>query len=491
MELYFNKEGKEKLIKGINKLNDAVASTMGPNGKTVIIPSDKEFGKYIVTKDGVSVARSVKFKDSVENIGAQLVREAAENTVKEAGDGTTTATVLATAFINNLKDFEYKEVEKALNNIIPQVIKNLEDNSKKLNKEDIIHVAKISANGDEVIAKHIQKAFNHSNIVKIEESSNTVDNVELIKGMCLNTGYLSKHFETNKEKGISELDKPKVLIVEGKIESLKPYEQILQTISANGDSLLIITEHINDNLLRFLESNVLSQNIKLSVMKAPGFSEHRKNLLEDLCLFTKATMVYNPKENVPLNVLGDLQKVSLTHNKSILVKDDKINVDNLITILTNKLNQEKDVYNKELLQQRLDNLSGGISVIKVGGKTETEMKERYDRYDDAVRAVSCALEEGIVAGGGVALGLTSKNIYSEYNLKNQSIEYFIHKSIRTPQIIIENSTQNMYSVNTDMFKLNIVDPLKVTKTALLNAEAVAKTILSTKAIVLHETEWKS
>lgn len=484
MEISHNKEAKDLLIEGVNELNDVVSKTMGPNGSTVIIPSNKEYGKYIVTKDGVSVAEATKFQDPIKNIGAQLVKEAARNTVKEAGDGTTTATVLATAFINNLKDFPYKEVEKNLNEIIPQIIKHLENNSKKLELKDIIHVAQISANNDSVIAEVIQNAYNHSTTVKIEEGNDVNDVLELIDGVALNTGYMSKHFETKPEKGVCELDEPKVLIVDGKIETLKPFEPIIQDAAVNNYPLLIITEHINENLLRYLESNVLSGNIKLAVMKSPGFSSHRKNLLEDLSQLTKSEIVKDMSKPVPLFVLGKLQSASLTHNKSVLVKDKSIDITKLINILESRLKLETEDYNKELLQQRIENLKGGVSIIKVGGKTETEMKERFDRYDDAVRAVSCALEEGIVEGGGLSLYKTTPEDFEGI----EPLISQIYRSLWSPRIQIAT---NGSVYGGDMFKQNIIDPLKVTKTALLNAVAVAKTILSTEAVVLHESEWKN
>lgn len=490
-EIKFDNEARELLLEGVNDLNNAVSKTMGPNGSTVIIPSDKEHGKYIVTKDGVSVAKAIKFKNPYKNIGAQLIKQAAEQTVKEAGDGTTTATVLATAFVNNLKDFEYNDVQKAFDEIIPKVIKQLEDNSKKLNKEDIIHVAKISANNDEIIANKIQEAYNHSEVVKIEESNNMSDSLELISGMSLLTGYISKNFETNKNKAISELDKPKVLIIDGKIENLKPIENVINTIVSLGESLLIIVEHVNDNILKKLEAHVLSGNIKLSIMKSPGFSSHRKNLLQDLAIFTNTKVVYDLNTPVSYTSLGRLQSVLLTHNKSILVKDKNININDYIKIISDRLLIEIEDYDKELLKQRLDNLKGGISIIKVGGKNELEMKERFDRYDDAIKAVACALEEGIVEGGGQALiDVCNKMQWIQTN----EIDWTIKQCLNSPAYTIcvnKGIEFNKQNVIPNMFDVNIIDPLKVTKTALLNAVAVAKTILSTKAIVLNEYEWKN
>lgn len=496
MEIKHDKEARDLLIEGVNDLNNVVSKTMGPNGSTVIIPNDKEYGKYIVTKDGVSVAKATKFKNPIKNIGAKLCKEAAELTVKEAGDGTTTATVLTTAFVNNLKDFEYNDIEKAFNEIIPKVINELEKNSRKLSIKDIVHVAKISANNDDVIANKIQEAYNHSEVVKIEESNNTTDSLELISGMSLLTGYMSKNFETNQNKAVSELDKPKVLIIDGKIENLKPIETVINTIASLGESLLIIVEHVNDNILKKLEAHVLSGNIKLSIMKSPGFSSHRKNLLQDLAMFTNTKVVYDLNTSVSYTSLGKLQSVSLTNSKSILVKDKNIDISDYIKIIDDRLSIEVEDYNKELLKQRLDNLKGGVSIIKVGGKTETEMKERFDRYDDAVRAVACALEEGIVEGGGMAL---NKSIHSfldfnkeleVYKMDLNTLEGSIAMSLLSPHTTIMDNGK-LFCISKSMFEQNIIDPLKVTRTALLNAVAVAKTILSTKAVVLHESEWEN
>ena len=484
MEIKFEKEAKDLLIEGVNELNRAVSKTMGPNGSTVIIPSDKEHGKYIVTKDGVSVARAISFKDPYMNIGAQLIKEAAEQTVKEAGDGTTTATVLATAFVNNLKEFPYNDVRKAFDEIIPQVIKELELNSRKLKIEDIVHVASISANNDLVIAEVIQNAYTHSEIVKIEKSDNIEDKLELVDGMNLKSGYMSKHFETDDKKAVSELIKPKVLIVDGKIENIKPFQDIFQHISSNNESLLIIVEHINENILRHIESNVLSNNIKVCVMKSPGFSTHRKNLLEDISFFTKAEIVKDLIKPVPLYVLGVLESSSVYQNNSVLVKDLSINIDDRIETYKERLKVETDSYDKELLEQRIENLKAKVSLIKVGGKTELEMKERFDRYDDAVRAVSCALEEGIIEGGGLALYNTIPQDFEGID----NIYCQIYRSLWSPKVTI---SKNGSVYGGDMFKQNIIDPLKVTKTALLNAVAVAKTILSTEAIVLNQSEWMS
>ena len=490
-EITFTKEARELLHSGINKLHDAVAKTMGPNGQCVIIPSKKEYGKYIVTKDGVSVAEQIFFKNPIENIGAQLVKEAALKTADEAGDGTTTATVLATAFINNLKDFNSNDINKAFDEIIPKVIKQLELNSKQLKREDIKYVASISANNDMEIANIIQQAYNHSDIVKVEESSNNNDTLEQIDGMQLNVSYFSKLFVNNDKKTECKLDEPNVIVIDGRLDNLKPLKSCLEHCANNNETLVIIVEDISEQVLKILETNVINDAIKLCVIKSPGFGQHRKDLLRDICDFTGSVLIQDNKEYTS-TIMGKLSSIIVDKHKSTLVKHNDVNIEEFLSNLKYSLElKELTDYDKDLIKQRYENLSAKISVIKVGGKTESEMKERFDRYDDAIKAVGCALEEGIVEGGGVALlrVIFSEEFYiNELNVKNLSDAILI--SLLSP---LNNIRKNGAIINENipsgMFKQNIIDPLKVTKTALLNAVAVAKTILSTDAVVLNEREW--
>lgn len=488
-EIYFNKEGREKLILGINKLNQAVSSTLGPNGKNVIIP-DRKTGKYKVTKDGVSVAREIFFKDPIENIGAQLAKQAAEKTVEDAGDGTTTATVLTTAFVNNLKDFDYKDINKAFDEIIPRVIEQLKLNSRELKHNDIKHVASISANNDLQIGELIQQAYNHSDIVKIEESSNTEDVLDTLPGMSLPVSYFSKHFITNQSKGTCEFTNVNTLIIDGKLEKLENFRIILELTQQPNNSLLIIVEDIHEQALRKLETFVLSQSLPICIIKSPGFSKHRKDLLQDLCDFTGSTLITDLSKTYNINILGKLQSCKISKNNSILVKDDNIDITDKLEVLNELFkNTELTEYDKDLIKQRIEYLKGKISIIKVGGKSELEMKERFDRYDDAVKAVACALEEGIVEGGGIALNKTREIIYYEkYMQKVSPVWLALLESLYEPMVAISNNGA-ILDKNISMFEQNIIDPLKVTRCALENAVSIAKIILSTEAIVLNETEW--
>mgnify|MGYP003510424318 CR=1 FL=1 len=485
-EITFSKEVRDKLLSGINKACKAVSATLGPNGKTVIISDSGKYGQYKVTKDGVSVINSITLKDPIENIGVQLLREAAKKTVEEAGDGTSTSTVLATAFVNNLKDFNTTDINRAFDEIIPKVIEQLKINSKELKREDIKYVASISANNDLQIGELIQQAYNHSDIVKIEESSNTEDILDTLPGTSLPVSYFSKHFITNQSKGTCEFTNVNTLIIDGKLEKLENFRTILELTQQPNNSLLIIVEDIHEQALRKLETFVLSQTLPICVIKSPGFSKHRKDLLQDLCDFTGSTLITDLSKIYNTDVLGKLQSCKISKNNSILVKDDNINTADKLEVL-NELskNTELTEYDKDLIKQRIEYLKGKISIIKVGGKSELEMKERFDRYDDAVKAVACALEEGIVEGGGKVLTQIMFNIA---NTEHSELEKQLLIALSKPhQTIIDNGSTFDYTKS--MFEQNIIDPLKVTRCALLNAVSVAKTILSTEAIVLTESEW--
>ena len=486
-EITFSKEVRDKLLSGINKACKAVSATLGPNGKTVIISDSGKYGQYKVTKDGVSVINSITLKDPIENIGVQLLREAAKKTVEEAGDGTSTSTVLATAFVNNLKNFNTTDINRAFDEIIPKVIEQLKINSKELKREDIKYVASISANNDLQIGELIQQAYNHSDIVKIEESSNTEDILDTLPGTSLPVSYFSKHFITNQSKGTCEFTNVNTLIIDGKLEKLENFRTILELTQQPNNSLLIIVEDIHEQALRKLETFVLSQSLPICVIKSPGFSKHRKDLLQDLCDFTGATLITELSKIYNTDVLGKLQSCKISKNNSILVKDDNIDITDKLEVLNELFkNTELTEYDKDLIKQRIEYLKGKISIIKVGGKSELEMKERFDRYDDAVKAVACALEEGIVEGGGVALQSARYPGLQKYKVLD-SLECRLYNSLLSPYQKIFGENLN---INQNCFDKNIIDPLKVTRCALENAVSVAKIILSTEAVVLNETEWK-
>jgi len=482
-EIYFKEEARDLLFNGVRRLTQAVSSTMGPNGKTVIISN--QYGDPEITKDGVKVAREIYFKNPIENIGAKIVKEVAELQVDLAGDGTTTAIVLANAFIQNLKEFNSSDINKAFDAIIPTVIENLKEGSRKLEHKDIKYLASISANNDVKIGDIIQQAYNHASIIKVEESNDNEDSLELIDGMSLPVSYFSKHFINTNKKAECNFDEPYVLLIDGKLENLKSFEAPIKQIAENDKSLLIITEGLSENLLRLLESNVLSGSLKLCVIKSPGFSQYRKDLLRDIADFTGADLINNLNKQYTIESFGKLKSLKVTKNNSILVKDQELDISGYIDDLK-ALSKLKDLtkQDKELVEQRVSNLTGKVSIIKVGGVSEIEMKERKDRYDDAVLATACALEEGIVQGGGLALyhanQITAKSIK---DLEHDSVELALLRSLNEPSNVIN------VPVLTDMFKENIIDPLKVTRCALENAVSVARTILSTDVVVLNERQW--
>lgn len=489
-EIYYKEEARNKIIAGINKLADAVESTMGPNGKTAIIPSSKEYNKYIVTKDGVSVARQIHLKDVVENIGASLIKEVAELQVDLAGDGTTTAICLARALVNNLKDFDSNDINDALDELVPKIIEQLKLNSRELKNEDIKYVASISANNDVQIGDIIQQAYNHTSIIKVEESSSTEDSIELIEGMSIPVSYFSKVFINNPKKAECLFESPRVLLLDGKLEDLGAFEIPIKYCAENNESLLIITEYVTDSVLKLLEKNVINNALKICVIKTPGFAQHRKDLVRDLSDITGASIISDFTKKYTKQDLGILQSCKISKSNSLLVKHKDIDISELLENLQSLLElNDMEGNDIDLIKQRIENLTGKISLIKVGGGSEVEMKERFDRYDDAVKAVACALEEGIVEGGGVALFKAIITLLQD----NDCVDNRILISLTNPYItifpkLIINDVRHL-ELNVNMFNKNIIDPFKVTRCALENAVSVVKTILSTDSVIISRESW--
>ena len=463
------------LLEAINELSDTVTLTMGPHGKTVIIADSN--GKPYVTKDGVSVANYITFNDPVKNIAANLLREVAQKTVDMAGDGTTTSICLAQAFINRgfelLKEgHSYNKLKTELDILEEEVIKSLKKGIKKLEHNEINIVASISANNDNTIGDIIQQAYNNSNTVKVEESNKEVDELLTLKGMRLNTGLFDKAFINNYSKQSIEYTDIPLLLIDGHLNDLK---NVAKYIEMNPQGIAIIADHFSDNVISLLRTNFNKGLLKIALIKSPGFATHRKDLMNDIALFTGTQIIDSTKPFSSSLKLGHLSSLKATGDKVLLLKDD---VPTEALELAKKLKKsliELEPHQKDLTQQRIDNLSGSISVIKVGGKSELEMKERKDRIDDAVLAVSCALEEGIVEGGGCALYKTS-------------IDNLFHKCLGSPlQKILYNGADFNYLE--DVSKQNIIDPYKVTRVALQNAISIAKVILSTEAVVINSRLW--
>ena len=473
-EIYKAEEVKEKILSGVNKLADTVLLTMGPNGKTVIITDN--MGRPYITKDGVSVANNITFKDPIEDTAATLLKEVAQRTVEQAGDGTTTSICLAQAFIN--KGYElldegisYNEIKESLDILEKDVLQQLQESSKKCTSKDIINVATISANNDSVIGEIINKAYSHSNIVKVEESDNEQDELVTVNGIQLDTPYFTKAFINNPKKGAIEYNKCKLVIYDGKVDNIKDLEPALK--GQQDLPIVIIADHFHDTVVSILKSNYNNGNLEIGLIKSPSFAESRRNIMKDIIAYTSAHYP-NPSKDTDLYI-STIDSIFSDKDKTIISKKE-VDIESYLITLKFLLENEKDKNSKKLISNRINTLEGNLAVIKVGGKSELEMKERKDRIDDAVLAVKSALEEGVVKGGGVALiELISK----------LDINYFM-KTLAEPFI---NIYPNEKMLTFELQDTKILDPLKVTRCALQNAISVAKTILSTEAIVLNDRLW--
>ncbi len=516
-EIFYSDVARNGLYSGVEKLADAVKVTMGPRGRNVLI--QKSYGAPHITKDGVSVAREIELLDTLENMGAQLVKEVASNTAEEAGDGTTTATVLAhSIFKEGLRNItaganpiEVKRgMDKASNAIIEELKKMAKDVS---GKKEIAQIATISANSDEAIGNLIAEAMEKvgkDGVITVEEAKGIEDALEVVEGMQFDRGYLSPYFVTNSEKMTCELEAPLLLITDLKITSLKDLVPILEQIQQSGRPLLIIADDLEGEALATLVLNRLKGVLNIAAVKAPGFGDRKKAMLQDIAILTGATLITEELglslEKATLADLGQASRVVIDKDNTVIV-DGKGHPDAVVARVSEIKTQVETTsseYDKEKLQERLAKLSGGVAVIKVGAATETEMKEKKDRVDDALSATKAAVDEGIVIGGGAALVKASKKV--SLNLKNDEKvgAEIIIRAITAPmkQIAanagfdagvvadkIANSDDENLGFNAatgeyvDMIEAGIIDPLKVGRVALLNATSVASLLLTTEATV--------
>ncbi len=501
--LNFGEDARDKIFGGIEKLTQAVSSTLGAGGKCVIMEDNS--GKPIITKDGVTVADTITLLDPVENMGARLLKEAARKTVQEAGDGTTTATVLAHAILNEaykvIKSENARDVKEGINVAVNNVVKYLNKNSASVKGNAIKNVATISANNDKELGLIIAEAFrlvDETGVVMMETSENPETIVELIEGVKYNRELKNNHFITNKEKGTAELDNPLVLIVESQIENIRKIQTILEYVIKNNRSLLIIAD-VDPQVLSALAMNKIKGNIKINIVDAPIFGLGRKDVLSDLCDVTNATLINedlgDDMELIDVDVLGECKKVITNHEQTILQVDLNTNdrVHETINILKKQIEDQNNYSIKARLEKRLGNLKAKMAVIKVGANSEVELKEKQDRVEDAICATKAAIKEGIVPGGGIALLNASQNI----TYKSLGEEVLL-KAIKAPyNIILENAGISKYETpkvkgkgldvvtgkTVSMVKSGIIDPLLVTKSALVNAASVATTILSTDCVI--------
>ena len=516
-EIYFSDDARQKLYSGVKKLSDAVKVTMGPRGRNVLL--QKSFGSPAITKDGVSVAREIELEDPLENMGAQLVKEVASNTNDEAGDGTTTATVLAhSIFTEGLRNVTAGanpvQLKRGMDKACEQILAELKAISREVaNKKEISQVATISANSDTAIGDMIADAMDKvgkDGVITVEEAKGISDELDVVEGMQFDRGYLSPYFATNMEKMIAELENPFVLLCDKKISSLKEMLPILEAVNQTQRPLLIIAEDVDGEALSTLVVNRLRGSLNIAAVKAPGFGDRRKAMLEDIAILTGAKVIAEEMgmtlEGSTIEILGSAAKVVIDKDNTTIVNGaGETSAVNARTVqIKNEIENTTSDYDKEKAQERLAKLSGGVAVIKVGAPTETEMKEKKDRVDDALSATRAAVEEGIVIGGGAALIKAAAKVTHDLEGDEQIGADIIIRAIQAPlkQIaqnagfdagVIANEVSKSTNPNVgfnaangeyvDMFEAGIVDPTKVERVAMQNAVSVASLLLTTEATV--------
>ncbi|MEM0541277.1 chaperonin GroEL [Flavobacterium sp. j3] len=523
-DIKFDIEARDGLKRGVDALANAVKVTLGPKGRNVII--SKSFGGPTVTKDGVTVAKEVELKDALENMGAQMVKEVASKTNDLAGDGTTTATVLAQAIVKEgLKNVAAganpMDLKRGIDKAVEAIVTDLGKQAQVVgsDSEKIKQIASISANNDEVIGELIATAFGKvgkEGVITVEEAKGTDTYVDVVEGMQFDRGYLSPYFVTNPEKMEVELERPYILLYDKKVSSLKELLPVLEPVAQSGKPLLIIAEDVDGEALSTLVVNKLRGALKIAAVKAPGFGDRRKAMLEDIAILTGGTVIAEESgytlENATLEMLGTAEKVTIDKDNTTIVNGagDADIIKNRVNQIKGQMETTTSDYDKEKLQERLAKLAGGVAVLYVGAASEVEMKEKKDRVDDALHATRAAVEEGIVAGGGVAL-LRAKNVLA--NLKSENADeatgiQIVSRAVESPlRTIVENAGlegsvvvakvsegQGNFGYNAktdeyvDMLKAGIIDPKKVTRVALENAASVAGMILTTECALVEIKE---
>ncbi|AFL68134.1 chaperonin GroEL [Sulfurospirillum barnesii] len=524
-DIQFSDNARNALYEGVKKLNDAVKVTMGPRGRNVLI--QKSFGAPSITKDGVSVAKEVELKDTVENMGAQLVKEVASKTADQAGDGTTTATVLAHAiFKEGLRNITAGanpiEVKRGMDKAAEAIIAELKSMAKAVkDKKEIAQVATISANSDTVIGELIAEAMEKvgkDGVITVEEAKGIQDELDVVEGMQFDRGYLSPYFVTNPEKMQTILEHPFILLFDKKISNLKDLLPVLEQVQKTGKPLLLIAEDIDGEALATLVVNKLRGVLNIAAVKAPGFGDRRKAMLEDIAIISGGEVISEELgrtlESATLADLGQAARIVIDKDNTTIVNGngEKARIDARVGQIKAQIAETSSDYDKEKLQERLAKLSGGVAVIKVGASTETEMKEKKDRVDDALSATKAAVEEGIVVGGGSAFLLANAKIKLNLSGDEAIGAEIVTRALKAPlKQIAENagfdagvvannvltSTKANYGFNAstgeyvDMFEAGIVDPVKVSRIALQNAVSVASLLLTTEATISNAKEDKA
>ena len=525
-EVKFSTEARAGLLSGVNILANAVKITLGPKGRNVVI--DKSFGPPRITKDGVSVAKEIDLKDKFENMGAQMVKEVASKTSDSAGDGTTTATILAQAIIEEgLKavaaGMNPMDLKRGIDAATKEIVAELKKKSKKISSnEEVKQVGTISANGDIEVGEHLAQAMNkvgNEGVITVEEGKGLETELNVVEGMQFDRGYLSPYFITNAEKMDCELEDVYILLHEQKLSNLQPMLPLLESVAQSGKPLLIIAEEVEGEALATLIVNKLRGGLKIAAVKAPGFGDRRKAMLEDIALLTNGQVISEELgiklENVKLESLGTAKKIHIDKENTTIVggSGKKSDIEARCNQIKNEIEQSDSDYDKEKLQERLAKLSGGVAVLHVGGGSEIEVKEKKDRVDDAMNATRAAVEEGVVAGGGVAL-LYATKILDNLKLSNTDQQVgvnIVKKALERPtrQIaknagvdgsiiigkLLEQENQN-YGYNaqtgkfTDLVKDGIIDPTKVVRSAMQDAASVAGLLITAEAVIADIPEEK-
>jgi chaperonin GroEL len=526
-EIRFHTDARERMLRGIDILSNAVRVTLGPKGRNVVL--DKSFGAPRVSKDGVTVAKEIELADKFENMGAQMVREVASRTSDLAGDGTTTATVLAQTIVHEgaraaAAGMNPMDLKRGIDRAVEAVVKEIEKRSKKVSTNDeIAQVGTVSANNDREIGRMIAEAMQkvgNEGVITVEEAKSLATELDVVEGMQFDRGYVSPYFVTNAEKMLAELDEPYILLHEKKLSSLQPLLPLLESVAQSAKPLLIVAEDVEGEALATLVVNKLRGGLKVAAVKAPGFGDRRKAMLEDMAILTGGQVISEDLgiklENVTLDMLGRAKRVRVEKENTTIIdgagkKDD---IQGRIAQIKAQIEETTSDYDREKLQERLAKLAGGVAVIRVGGATEIEVKERKDRVDDAAHATRAAVEEGIVPGGGVALlyaakaldGLTPENSDQKVGIDivRRALQSPVRQvvenagadgSIVVGKLLDANDPNLGFDAQTgdyvDMIKAGIIDPTKVVRLALQNAASVGGLLVTTEAMVAEKPEKKT
>ncbi len=526
-EVKFDNDARNRMLKGITTLSNSVRVTLGPKGRNVVL--DKSFGAPRITKDGVTVAKEVELEDKFENMGAQMVKEVASRTNDEAGDGTTTATVLAHSIVSEgLKSvaagMNPMDLKRGVDLAVGKVVEHIKANSKEVkNSEEVAQVGTISANGEKEIGNQIADAMQkvgNEGVITVEENKGLETETDVVEGMQFDRGYLSPYFVTNADKMTSELEEAYILLHEKKLSSLQPMVPLLESVIQSGKPLLIIAEDIEGEALATLVVNKLRGGLKIAGVKAPGFGDRRKAMLQDIAILTGGQVISEDLgmklENVGIDMLGTSKKIAITKDDTTIVDGagEKAEIEGRVAQIRQQIEETTSDYDREKLQERLAKLAGGVAVIRVGGATEVEVKERKDRVDDALNSTRAAVQEGVVAGGGVALvaaansldGLRGENSDQDAGIAivRRALESPLRQIAENagvdPGIVaakVREAKEANFGFNAqteeygDMFAAGIIDPAKVVRTALEDAASIAGLLITTEAMVAEKPEPKN